>query len=143
MPPASEKPEAESEKRKTLNYPHLIVKRMLYHLGATAIALLHLAFILFVVGGGFLVLRYPRLAWLHLPAAIWGVMIEFGGWVCPLTYAENALRRKAGLAGYSDGFVSHYVFPLIYPAGLTRGTELAIGVGVLLLNLGIYVRVFK
>lgn len=116
---------------------------MLYHLAANAVALLHLAFIVFVVAGGFLLLRWPGLAWVHLPAAVWGSLIEFAGWFCPLTRLENVLLERAGQAGYDEGFVAHYVFPLIYPAGLTRGIEIAIGLFVLALNAGIYVRVFR
>ncbi len=116
---------------------------MLYHAAATAVAVVHFAFIFFVVAGGFLVLRWRWLAWLHIPAAVWGTLIEFAGWYCPLTDIENALLRKAGEAGYSGGFVAHYIFSLIYPSGLTRGFEIAIGVFVLLVNVGVYVRVFR
>jgi Protein of Unknown function (DUF2784) len=119
------------------------MKRMAYNFGATAIALLHLAFILFVLFGGFLVLRWPKLMWLHLPAAVWGVLIEFAGWWCPLTKWENHFLRAAGRAGYENGFVAHYIMPIIYPAGLTRGLEIAIGVFVLVLNLAVYMRVFR
>jgi hypothetical protein len=119
------------------------MKRMTSQLAATAIALLHLAFILFVLFGGFLVLRWPRLMFLHLPAAAWGVMIEFAGWWCPLTKWENYFLQQAGRAGYDGGFVAHYIMPVIYPAGLTRGHEIAIGLFVLALNAGIYVRVFR
>jgi hypothetical protein len=119
------------------------MKRMAYLAGATAIALLHLAFIVFVVLGGLLVLRWPRVMWLHLPAAVWGVLIEFAGWWCPLTKWENYFLRQAGRAGYSDGFIAHYIMPILYPAGLTRGIEIALGIFVLVLNVGIYVRVFR
>ena len=117
--------------------------RMAAQLAATAIALVHLAFILFVIFGGFAVLKYPKLLWVHIPAAVWGVLIELFGWWCPLTKWENHFLQQAGRAGYDGGFVSHYIMPLIYPAGLTRGLEIAIGVFVLVLNLGIYVRVFR
>jgi len=116
---------------------------MLYSLAATSIAILHLAFIVFVLFGGLLVLRWPKVMYLHLPAAIWGVLIEFAGWWCPLTRWENHLLAQAGRAGYDGGFVAHYIMPIIYPAGLTRGLEIAIGAFVLILNLGIYVRVFR
>ncbi|HEX7807981.1 MAG TPA: DUF2784 domain-containing protein [Thermoanaerobaculia bacterium] len=116
---------------------------MLHHIAATVIAILHLAFILFVLFGGFVVLKWPRMMWLHLPAAIWGVLIEFGGWWCPLTKWENYFLREAGRAGYDGGFVAHYIMPVIYPAGLTRGLEIAIGIFVLALNVVIYVRVFR
>lgn len=119
------------------------MKRMSYSIAASAIALLHLAFILFVVFGGLLVLRWPRVMWLHIPAAVWGVLIEFAGWWCPLTKWENYFLQQAGRAGYSGGFVAHYIMPIIYPAGMTRGIEIAIGLFVLVLNAGIYVRVFR
>ena len=116
---------------------------MSYHVLATATALLHFAFIAFVVLGGLLVLRWPRVMWLHLPAAVWGVLIEFFSWYCPLTRWENHFLREAGRAGYDGGFVAHYIMPVIYPAGLTRGTEIAIGAFVLVLNAVIYWRVFR
>ncbi|HET7436296.1 MAG TPA: DUF2784 domain-containing protein [Thermoanaerobaculia bacterium] len=116
---------------------------MVYHVLANATALVHLGFILFVLFGGFVVLKWPRAMWLHIPAAIWGVMIEFAGWYCPLTRWENHFLRSAGKAGYSEGFISHYIFSLIYPSGLTRGIEIALGAIVLLLNAGIYMKVFR
>jgi len=119
------------------------MQRMLYNLAATVIAALHLLFILFVLLGGLLVLKWPRLMWVHLPAAAWGMLIELGGWYCPLTKWENHFLRMAGRAGYDGGFVGHYIMPLIYPPGLTRGMEIAIGVLVLAINLGVYVRVFR
>lgn len=120
-----------------------LMTRMSYHLGAIAIALLHLAFILFVLLGAFLVLKWPKLMWVHLPCAVWGVMIEFGGWWCPLTKWENQLLRAAGKAGYDTGFVAHYIMPIIYPPGLTRGMEIAIGAIVLVVNAAVYARVFR
>jgi hypothetical protein len=116
---------------------------MLYQLLASVVAILHFAFIVFVIGGGLLLLLWPKLMWIHLPAAIWGVVIEMMGWYCPLTGIENWLLRRAGRAGYSGGFVSHYIFALIYPAGLTRSIELMIGIVVLVVNVSVYVRVFK
>lgn len=111
---------------------------VLIRLAADALALLHLGFVLFVAFGGLLVLRWPRLAWLHLPAAAWGAWVEFAGWFCPLTPLENALRRIAGTAGYSGGFIDHYLWPLIYPAGLTRDVQLALGLGVVAINTAVY-----
>lgn len=116
---------------------------MVYKLAANAVALIHLAFIVFVIVGGVLLLRWPKLMWLHIPAAVWGALIEFAGWYCPLTSIENACLRRAGEAGYSDGFVAHYIFRLIYPAGLTRGIEIAIGLFVVAVNVSIYVRVLR
>ena len=108
-----------------------------------AIAILHLIFILFVLFGGLLVLKWRKLAWVHVPAAVWGVLIEFFGWWCPLTKLENHFLREAGRAGYQDGFVDHYIMPVIYPSGLTREMEIAIGVVLLIINVSVYVRVFR
>ena len=99
---------------------------------------LHLAFVMFVVLGGLLVLRWPKLAWVHLPVALYGVLIEWVGWVCPLTPLENWLRGRAGGAGYTGGFVEHYILPLLYPRGLTRGVQLALAVVVIVVNVAAY-----
>jgi hypothetical protein len=107
---------------------------MIYRLLADLVFLAHLAFVLFVVLGGIAVWWKLRLAWLHLPAAAWGVLIEFAGWICPLTPWEQSLRRLAGEQGYSGGFVEHYLFPLLYPEGLTRDVQIALGVVVLAIN---------
>ena len=111
---------------------------MISVLAADLVVLFHLGFILFVVTGGFLVLRWGKVAWLHIPCVLWGAWIEITGWVCPLTPLENGLRIAAGSARYSGGFVEHYIIPLVYPAELTRRTQLALGVGVIALNLCIY-----
>ncbi|MDD0842761.1 DUF2784 domain-containing protein [Pseudomonas sp. Gutcm_11s] len=111
---------------------------MLLRLAADAVVLVHLLFILFVLGGGLLVLRWPRLALLHLPAAAWGVAVELLHLYCPLTPLENQLRRAAGEAGYAGGFVEHYLIPLIYPAGLTPQIQLWLGALVLVVNLLVY-----
>lgn len=113
---------------------------MIDHAAAIAIALLHLVFIVFVVLGGVAVLRWPALMWIHIPAAIWGVMITFAGWYCPLTTWENALLRRAGKAGYDNSFVEHYLFAVIYPDGLTRTIQIAIGLFVLGVNAAVYAR---
>lgn len=110
---------------------------------ADLVVLLHLAFILFVMLGGLLVLRRRRLMWLHLPVVVWGAAIEFVGWVCPLTPLENRLRAAAGEAGYSGGFVAHYLIPLIYPEGLTRELQWLLGALVLLVNALVYWRVLR
>ena len=93
--------------------------KMAASLAADAVLVLHLAFILFAVSGGVLVLWYPKVAWLHLPALTWAVWIAATHGICPLTPLENSLRRAAGEAGYSGTFIDHYVMPLIYPSGLT------------------------
>jgi hypothetical protein len=111
---------------------------MLYRALADLVLLVHLAFVLFVVLGGLLVLRRSKWAWLHLPAAAWGVLIEFAGWICPLTPWEVSLRIRGGEAGYAGGFIAHYVTAVLYPAGLTRGVQVGLGAFALLLNAGIY-----
>jgi len=111
---------------------------VLYSLLADAVLLFHFAFILFVGGGGLLALRWRRAPWLHLPIAAWGVWIELSGNICPLTPLENSLRRAAGEQGYTGGFIEHYLLPIIYPSGLTRGVQLTLAALVIALNLGIY-----
>jgi uncharacterized protein DUF2784 len=98
----------------------------------------HFLFVLFVVLGGLLVLRWPRLAYLHVPAAVWGGWIEFTGRICPLTPLENSLRRSAGEAGYQGGFIEHYILPVLYPSALTRDIQILLGAIVVGLNLAIY-----
>lgn len=116
---------------------------MLYRLLADFLVALHTLFVLFVVAGGFLALRWRRLAWLHVPAALWGAVIEFMGWICPLTPVENALRRLAGEAGYQGGFVEHYLMPMLYPAHYTLALRLALGVLVVALNAIAYALYFR
>ncbi len=111
---------------------------MLYAVLADAVLLLHLAFILFVLLGALLAWRWRWVAWVHLPAVAWAVLLEFFGWLCPLTPLEVRLRTAAGEGGYAGGFIDHYLVPLIYPAGLTPGIQAWIGAGVLLLNVGLY-----
>jgi len=115
---------------------------MWYRVLADATAIAHFAFVLFVAFGGLLVLRWRRLAWIHLPCAIWGALIEVGNWVCPLTSYENLFRERAGLQGYGDDFIAHYIFRTIYPAGLTRGVQLAIAIFVFAINTAVYSKVF-
>jgi hypothetical protein len=95
---------------------------------------LHLVFIVFAVCGSFLALRWPRVVWLHLPAAIWATLVTLLGGICPLTELENTLRHGAGMAGYPDGLVGSLLLPLIYPHGLTRSLQIGLGVAVALLN---------
>ena len=111
---------------------------MLYHWLANLIVLIHLGFVLFVVLGALLVIRWPRLVWIHAPAAIWGALIEFAGWICPLTPLENHFRRLAGEGGYQGGFIDHYVTALIYPSGLSRNFQILLGVMVVLVNVACY-----
>jgi len=110
---------------------------------ADLVVVLHLAFVAFVVLGGLLVLRWPRLAWLHVPAAVWGTLIEFAGWVCPLTPLENRLRYLGGEAGYEGGFVERYLLGVLYPEGLTPEAQLALGMLVLVVNGAVYARLWR
>ena len=102
------------------------------------VVLLHVAFVIFIVLGGIVVLRWRWVAWLHIPAAAWGVLIEYAGWICPLTPLEQQLRARAGMDQYSGDFVAHYVFPLLYPAELTRGVQIALGTVAVLINAAVY-----
>ncbi|WP_024694270.1 DUF2784 domain-containing protein [Pseudomonas syringae] len=111
---------------------------MIYRLAADAVVFFHLAFILFVLLGGLLVLRKPWAAVLHIPAITWGAAVEFLHLYCPLTPLENALRTRAGEQGYDGGFVEHYLIPLIYPAALTPQLQLWLGGIVVLLNAAVY-----
>jgi uncharacterized protein DUF2784 len=111
---------------------------LLYRLLAGALVAFHLGFVLFVVLGGLLVLRFPRAAWLHLPAAVWGTWVEVTDTVCPLTPLENHFRRLGGEAGYSGGFIEHYLLPVLYPAGLTRGVQYVLAGVVVGVNLFAY-----
>ncbi len=111
---------------------------MLYRALADVVVLLHTAFVVFVVVGGFVVWRWRWVVWAHVPCALWGIAIEYGGWICPLTPLENDLRRRAGLSGYPGGFVEHYIMPVLYPAGLTPPTQIVLGTGVLVVNLLAY-----
>jgi len=116
---------------------------MPYRTLADAVVILHFAFILFVVLGGFLVLWRPRLAWLHLPMAAWGALIEFAGWICPLTPLEKWLLTQSGDEAYSGGFINHYVMLLIYPDGLTRELQWLLGTLVVAINAVIYFRLWR
>ncbi len=115
---------------------------MLFRIAADTVLLIHLAFVVFVVLGGLLALRWPWVILAHLPAAIWGALIEFQGWICPLTPLEQRLLHAAGEQGYAGGFVEHYVLPIIYPAQLTRSVQIVLGVIVVVVNLAIYTAVF-
>jgi hypothetical protein len=110
---------------------------------ADLVVLLHLAFVAFAALGGLLALRWPRAAWVHLPCAAWGVLIELFGWGCPLTPLEVHLRRLAGQEGYAGGFLEHYVLPVLYPAGLTRSGQVVLAVMLLAFNAAAYAAVWR
>lgn len=113
---------------------------MFYRFAADALVVLHFAFIGFVLLGGLLVLRWPRIADLHVPAVVWAVLLELNGWLCPLTPWEQQLRLAAGEAGYDGGFIAHYLLPLIYPADLSHRLQLVLATVVLIVNGVIYGR---
>lgn len=116
---------------------------MLYSLLADFVVLLHLGFVLFVVLGGLLVLKWPRVAWVHLPAAAWGATVEFGGWICPLTYLEFWLFEEGGQLGDRPDFLSRFLLPILYPPELTRMVQITLGLFVIVINLIIYWHVWK
>jgi len=111
---------------------------LIYHVAANLLVMIHLVFIVFVIAGAFTVLKWPWVILLHIPAVIWGVIVELKGWVCVLTPWENNLRRLAGQEGYSGGFIEHYIISLIYPAELTRDAQLVMGLIVITINLCVY-----
>ena len=106
---------------------------MWYRIGADLVLVVHLLFIGFVVGGAFLAWRWPRIIWVQLPAMVYGALVEFVGFTCPLTSLQNYLLRRAGERGYRGGFISHYLVQVIYPPGLTRGIQIGLGLFVVLL----------
>jgi hypothetical protein len=109
-----------------------------YRILADLVVGLHALFVAFVMVGGLLALRWPWVVAGHLPAAVWGALIEFRGWICPLTPLEKSLRAAAGDAGYQGGFIEHYLLPVLYPQGLTREVQVAMGFAVVAVNLVIY-----
>jgi hypothetical protein len=115
---------------------------MSYRLLADLVLILHAGFVAFVVLGALLALRWPRIAWVHVPVVLWGAGIEFLGGICPLTPFENHWRRLAGELGYPGDFVEHYLLSALYPDGLTRQVQLALGALVLLINVAIYAWMF-
>lgn len=111
---------------------------MLYRMLADLVVLIHLTFIVFVLCGGLLALRWRWMPWLHVPAASWGVLVAFFGWSCPLTPLENELRRAGGSVGYAGSFVDRYIAPVIYPTDLTRDHQVLLAMIALASNLTVY-----
>ena len=111
---------------------------MFYRILADLVVIGHFAFVLFVIFGGFFVLRSKRVAWIHVPFVLWAIIIEFAGWICPLTPLEILLRRKGGALAYRSGFIEHYILPVLYPVMLTRRLQIILGFLVIAINLGIY-----
>ena len=90
------------------------------------------------MAGGLLVVKWPRLIWLHLPSVAWGVLVEFTGWICPLTPLENSLRAMGGATAYGSDFIAHYLLPILYPTGLTRTVQILLGLLVVVINVAAY-----
>jgi len=105
---------------------------------AELVLVVHAAFIVFVLFGGLLALKWRALPWLHLPCVLWVILIELNGWICPLTPLENQLREAGGERGYSGGFIEHYLLPIVYPPGLTTGLRMLLAALVLGVNLAVY-----
>ena len=116
---------------------------MLYRLAADLMLVLHFGFIAFVVVGAVGIMRWPKLAWLHVPAAAWGAWIEISGGICPLTTLENRFRLSAGEEGYATSFVEYYLLPVIYPGGLTRTVQLVLAAAVIITNVSLYTYVLR
>lgn len=116
---------------------------MVFRLLADVTVVAHLVFVVFVLFGGLLVVRWPRVAWLHVPAVAWGAWIEFAGWLCPLTPFENWLRTQSGGAAYDSSFVEHYLLPLLYPTSLSRERQWVLGSIVLVVNAVLYLVVLR
>jgi hypothetical protein len=114
---------------------------MLFRILADATVVLHVAFVVFVLLGGLLVQRRPRIAWIHVPAVLWAAWVELAGWPCPLTPLENWLREQGGRAAYASGFVEHYLLHLLYPASLSRELQWGLGGAVLAINAAVYILV--
>ena len=114
---------------------------MIFSILADATVVLHVAFVAFVLLGGLLVLRWRRVAWVHVPSVAWAAWVEFAGWYCPLTPLENWLRQRGGGLPYTSSFVEHYVLPLLYPSALTRDMQWLLGAIVVLVNAVVYVAV--
>ena len=111
---------------------------MCYWLAANLLLVLHLGFVCFVVLGGILVLKWRRVVVLHLPAVLWGALIEYQGWICPLTPLEQRLRQAAGQDGFAGGFIEHYLVLLLYPGQLNREMQIFLGTLVIVINIAIY-----
>ena len=111
---------------------------MIYRILADSVMVVHFIFIVYAVFGGLLALKWKWTVFLHIPVALWGVLVEMFGWICPLTPLENEFRQAAGLAGYTGGFIDHYLLPVVYPPNLTRQIQLMLGAALLLFNIAVY-----
>ncbi|MBE9481209.1 MAG: DUF2784 domain-containing protein [Bacteroidetes bacterium] len=111
---------------------------MLFRIAADLLVVIHFGFICFVVIGGFLVLKWRWVLFIHVPAAVWGALIEFQGWLCPITPLEQQLRQISGQSGYTGGFIEHYILPIVYPSYLTHEVQIILGTFVVVINIAVY-----
>ena len=111
---------------------------MAYRSLADAVVILHFAVVVFVIAGGLLVVKWPRVAWVHLPVIAWVIFAEWFDKICPLTFLENWLRDKAGVGSYRESFVGHYIMPVLYPDGLTHQMQVGLGTAILVINVTLY-----
>ena len=116
---------------------------MTYHALADLVLVIHGLFIVFVICGGLLALRWRAIVWLHLPAMVWAVLLEVLGWLCPLTPLEQGLRKAAGATSYSGSFIEHYLVQFIYPTGLTREIQLYLAAALIIINILVYRLVWR
>lgn len=116
---------------------------MLYQALAEFVVIAHMAFVAFATLGGFLVIKWKTIVWIHIPAVLWAAFIEFYGWVCPLTPLENWLRLRAGEMGYQSDFIARYLLSVLYPSGLTREFQFVLAIFVIVVNVAIYGCVLK
>lgn len=114
---------------------------MIYRFLADAVLVVHLVFVSFVVLGGLLVLRWRVFVWLHLPTLVWGILVQCFFWKCPLTPLENRLRRLGGEAGYTGGFIEHYISLLLYP-DISLWFQATLGLVLVSINLTVYSSIF-
>ena len=116
---------------------------MVYHILADLVLIIHTIFIIFVIIGGILVLKWRLVVWFHIPSAIWGILIEFKGWICPLTYLENYLRKTGDTEKYTGDFIQYYLTPVVYPPILSIDIQYLLGIIVFIFNIIIYSLVWR
>ena len=109
-----------------------------YRLAADAMVTAHLLYIVFVVVGGLIAFRARWILWLHVPAVLWAIYVQYIGRVCPLTAWEKGFRAHAGDAGYEGGFIDHYIVPIVYPPDMPVAMHLVLGTLVILINGSVY-----
>ena len=110
----------------------------MYELFANLTLIAHLIFILFVIFGGLLFFIFSKIIYIHLPALLWGIYIEFTNSICPLTYLENWFLYQGGLTTYSNNFINNYLLPIIYPEDLTTDIQIYFGILLIVINISIY-----